>query len=80
MTINDLSKEDAIRLVEWFDNPVFEKIVKPLIEGEQDMLVRILLGSVDHERDARVKGRIEALTDFVAWRNAAFEASTEKST
>jgi hypothetical protein len=79
MTLNDLSRNDAIRLVEWFDSTAFRDIVAPLIMGEQDMLLRQLLLSKDAETDARLKGKIEALTDVVSWRETAYEISTQKN-
>lgn len=78
MNISELSKGDAIAVVEWFDSPAFTNIIAKCMEGEQDLLLRRLIESVNPEGDARLKGRIEQLTDFLMWRQIAYESATQK--
>ncbi len=79
MTLNDISRDDAIKLVEFFDSKAFVNLVKPLLEGEQDSILRQMIGSRDPETDARLKGRIEQMTDFIAWRDIAYGIATQEA-
>lgn len=77
MILADLTKGQAIKLLELFEHPTFRDIILPVIQGEQDLLLRQLIESKDLEMDARIKGRIQQLTDFVGWQLHAHAIASE---
>jgi hypothetical protein len=72
---SEVNREQAEKIVKWFENPAFMEVLVPLLVSEEEALVDDLVQSPCE----RTAGKIEWMRSFISWHDRAFDILKEKN-